>query len=200
MSLDTQLQQAVLAGPGGDPSETAAPIRVTAYAGVATLSGPVETFAGKHAAETPTRRVRSLKAVDVSGISEKIRHALHRSCLLDDRGVTATSDRGNVHLTGAVPIGVSIRVQMETETLVLVIPGLDPGIASTDGGRFDPRIKSGDDEEGGDGDDGVVRPARGFSGCALILMPMAAVHCGAARATDWAAPDATGFENHIAIL
>jgi hypothetical protein len=30
MSLDTQLQQAVLAGPGGDPSVTAAPVGVTA--------------------------------------------------------------------------------------------------------------------------------------------------------------------------
>jgi hypothetical protein len=54
---------------------------------------------------------------------------------------------------------------METGFVVLVIPGLDPGIASTDGVRFDPRITSGDDDEG------VVRPAKSFSGPTLILMP-----------------------------
>jgi hypothetical protein len=37
---------------------------------------------------------------------------------------------------------------MET-SFIVVIPGRDPGIASTGGVRFDPRIKSGDDDEGG---------------------------------------------------
>jgi hypothetical protein len=37
---------------------------------------------------------------------------------------------------------------METGFLVLVIPGHDPGIAATDGVRSDPRITSGDDDEG----------------------------------------------------
>jgi hypothetical protein len=57
---------------------------------------------------------------------------------------------------------------METGFLVLVIPvpGLDPGIASTGGVHGDPRIKSGDD------DDGAVPPAESFSGGAVILMPM----------------------------
>jgi hypothetical protein len=55
---------------------------------------------------------------------------------------------------------------METGFVVLVIPGRDPGIASTDGVRFDPRIRSGDD------DDGAVRPAKSFSSRAVILMPM----------------------------
>jgi hypothetical protein len=58
---------------------------------------------------------------------------------------------------------------METGFLVLVIPGLDPGIASTDGVRLDPRIKSGDDEEG------AVRPAESFSSSAVILMHMGRV-------------------------
>jgi hypothetical protein len=39
-------------------------------------------------------------------------------------------------------------VQMETRFAALVIPGLDPGIASTNGAHGDPRIKSGDDDEG----------------------------------------------------
>jgi hypothetical protein len=37
---------------------------------------------------------------------------------------------------------------METGFLVIVIPGLDPGIAPTDGVRLDPRIKSRDDDDG----------------------------------------------------
>ena len=38
---------------------------------------------------------------------------------------------------------------METGFFVLVIPGLDPGIAPAAGDRGDPRIKSGDDEDTG---------------------------------------------------
>jgi hypothetical protein len=52
---------------------------------------------------------------------------------------------------------------METGFTVLVIPGLDPGIAPTGGVRGDPRIKSGDD------DDGVVCPAKRISAVLLIL-------------------------------
>jgi osmotically-inducible protein OsmY len=63
MSRDSQLQQAVLAELGWDPSVVAAHIGVTANAGVITLTGHVESFAEKHAAETATRRVRGVKAV-----------------------------------------------------------------------------------------------------------------------------------------
>jgi osmotically-inducible protein OsmY len=187
MSQDTQLQQAVLAELGWDPSVTAAHIGVTAQAGVVTLTGHVETFAEKHAAETAAGRVRGVKAVaeeiqvelpfdrargdddiaaaaierlswdtsvppaavmvkveqgwvtltgqvpwhfqrqaagqdvarlhgvvglsnhvivkpvvDVSGISDQIRDALHRSWLLDDQRVSVTADGGKIHLTGVV--------------------------------------------------------------------------------------------------
>jgi hypothetical protein len=55
-------------------------------------------------------------------------------------------------MAGACPIGVRITARMEkllarTHRPVLVIPGLDPGISSTDRVRFDPRITSGDDED-----------------------------------------------------
>jgi hypothetical protein len=46
------------------------------------------------------------------------------------------------------PNGIRMGLRMETGFLVLVIPGLDPGIALTDGVRGDPRITSGDDEKG----------------------------------------------------
>jgi osmotically-inducible protein OsmY len=63
MPLDKQLQQAVLAELDWDPSVTAAHIGVTANAGVVTLTGHVETYAEKEAAETAAWRVRGVKAV-----------------------------------------------------------------------------------------------------------------------------------------
>ena len=60
---DSELQQAVLAEFKWEPSVTAAHIGVTANAGVVTLSGHVDTYAGKLAAETAARRVKGVKAV-----------------------------------------------------------------------------------------------------------------------------------------
>ncbi len=187
MPSDKQLQQAVLAELDWEPSVIAGHIGVTANAGVVTLTGHVETYAEKYAAEAATRRVRGVNAVaeeikvelpferirgdddigaaaierlawdtavppdaitvkveqgwitligqvpwyyqkqaaeqaiarlhgvtgisnqllvkptvDVSDISDKIRHALRRSWLLDDETVTVRADGGRVHLTGTV--------------------------------------------------------------------------------------------------
>jgi osmotically-inducible protein OsmY len=67
MSHDSQLQLAVLAELSWEPSVTAGHIGVTANAGIVTLTGPVENFAEKHAAETAARRVRG-----VLGVAEEI--------------------------------------------------------------------------------------------------------------------------------
>ncbi len=63
MPFDKQLQQAVLAELDWEPSVLAGHIGVTANDGVVTLSGHVESFAEKHAAETAAGRVRGVKAV-----------------------------------------------------------------------------------------------------------------------------------------
>ena len=63
MSHDSQLQRAVLDELAWEPSLTAAHIGVAASAGVVTLTGHVENFFEKHAAETATRRVKGVKAV-----------------------------------------------------------------------------------------------------------------------------------------
>jgi osmotically-inducible protein OsmY len=63
MSNDDYLQKAVLAELSWEPSVTAAHIGVTANAGVVTLTGYVENFAEKQAAETAARRVKGVKAV-----------------------------------------------------------------------------------------------------------------------------------------
>jgi osmotically-inducible protein OsmY len=63
MSHDSHLQKAVLEELNWEPSVTAAHLGVTANAGVITLSGHVESFVQKHAAEMAVRRVKGVKAV-----------------------------------------------------------------------------------------------------------------------------------------
>ncbi len=63
MSQDSQLQQSVLAAFNWEPSVPAGHIGVTANAGVVTLSGHVDSYAAKHAAETAARRVKGVRAV-----------------------------------------------------------------------------------------------------------------------------------------
>jgi osmotically-inducible protein OsmY len=63
MSKDTHLQLEVIAELNWEPSVTAAHIGVAASAGVITLTGEVESYAQKHAAETAARRVKGVLAV-----------------------------------------------------------------------------------------------------------------------------------------
>jgi osmotically-inducible protein OsmY len=63
MPNDNRLQQAVLDELSWEPSVTAAHIGVAANSGVVTLTGHVESFAQKHAAEAAVRRVKGVKAV-----------------------------------------------------------------------------------------------------------------------------------------
>jgi osmotically-inducible protein OsmY len=63
MSNDRWLQQAVLAELSWEPSVSSAHIGVIANNGVVTLTGYVESFAEKHAAEAAASRVKGVKAV-----------------------------------------------------------------------------------------------------------------------------------------
>jgi osmotically-inducible protein OsmY len=63
MSNDNHLQRAVQAELNWEPGITAAHIGVAAEDGVVTLTGHVDTFAEKHAAEVAALRVRGVKAV-----------------------------------------------------------------------------------------------------------------------------------------
>ena len=63
MPKDTHLQLSVLAELEWEPSITAAHIGVAANAGVITLTGQVESYAQKHAAEVAARRVKGVLAV-----------------------------------------------------------------------------------------------------------------------------------------
>ena len=63
MSDDNALQKAVLDELKWEPSVTAAHIGVTANDGVVTLTGHVESFVERHAAEAAAHRVKGVKAV-----------------------------------------------------------------------------------------------------------------------------------------
>ena len=63
MSQDSQLQESVLAAFNWEPSVSAGHIGVAANAGVVSLSGYVDSYAEKHAAETAARRVKGVRAV-----------------------------------------------------------------------------------------------------------------------------------------
>jgi osmotically-inducible protein OsmY len=63
MHNDSELQKAVQAELGWEPSVIAAHIGVAAKEGVVTLTGHVENYASKYAAEKAARRVRGVKAV-----------------------------------------------------------------------------------------------------------------------------------------
>ncbi len=63
MTQDSRLQAAVIEELSWEPTVTASHIGVSAKAGVVTLTGHVENYAEKFAAEQATRRVRGVKAV-----------------------------------------------------------------------------------------------------------------------------------------
>lgn len=89
MSRDDQLQRAVLAELKWEPSITAAHIGVTAENGTVTLTGHVENYGQKHAAEMATGRVKGVKA-----IAEEIEVKLPFDIKRDDADIaTAAIDR-----------------------------------------------------------------------------------------------------------
>jgi len=116
MSQDTHLQLSVLAELEWEPSVVAAHIGVAANAGVITLTGQVESFAQKHAAEAAARRVKGVLAVaeelevqvpferkrDDSGIAAAIVDRLAWDVSVPREAVKVGVDAGWVTLTGEV--------------------------------------------------------------------------------------------------
>jgi osmotically-inducible protein OsmY len=88
-STDKAIQQAVLAELHWEPSIMAGHIGVTVASGVVTLSGYVETFAEKRAAEAAVGRVKAVKAV-VEEIEVRLAFATKRT---DEEIAAAVLDR-----------------------------------------------------------------------------------------------------------
>ena len=86
MSHDEKLQKVVLAQLHWEPSVNAAHIGVAAYDGVVTLTGHVENFAGKIAAEASARSVKGVKTL-VDEVEIRLDHKWKR----EDAIITAAA-------------------------------------------------------------------------------------------------------------
>ena len=86
MSNDHKLQKAVMAQLHWEPSVGAGHIGVTAHEGIVTLTGHVESFAEKHAAEAATRLVKGVK-----GVAEEIAVRLAFDFKRDDDVIAAAA-------------------------------------------------------------------------------------------------------------
>ncbi len=116
-SHDSALQQAVLAELAWEPSIVAAHIGVAARDGVVTLSGHVDSFVQKHAAEDAARRVNGVRGVaeelDVrlafdmcrgdDDIAAAAMNRLAWDAALPRNAIRAKVEQGWVVLTGQVP-------------------------------------------------------------------------------------------------
>jgi len=89
MSDNSQLQQAVLAELNWEPSISAAHIGVSANTGIVTLTGHVDSFLQKHAAQQAALRVKGVKAV-ADEIEVQLPFDLERT---DDQIASAAVDR-----------------------------------------------------------------------------------------------------------
>jgi osmotically-inducible protein OsmY len=87
-------------------------VQVKVEQGWITLTGAVDWFYQRDAAEQDVRRLFGVVGlsnqiaikpkVDVANISDDIMHALHRSWFFDPHTITVTADGGRVRLTGSV--------------------------------------------------------------------------------------------------
>jgi osmotically-inducible protein OsmY len=116
MFEDNQLQHAVIAELFWEPSVDSARIGVTAHDGIVTLTGLVESYAQKHAAETAANRVRGVRAVaadiDVqipferqrsdADLAAAVLERLAWDVAIPDGAVGVTVEKGFVTLTGEV--------------------------------------------------------------------------------------------------
>jgi len=216
MSADTRLQEAVLAELGWDPSVTAAHIGVTANAGVVTLSGHVETFAEKHAAETAANRVRGVKAV-----AEEIRVELPFERIRADDDIAAAAierlawdtsvpadavtvkvEQGWITLTGQVTWFYQKQAAAQGITRLHGVVGVSnqvtvkPQVDVTDIGN---RISHALDRSWLSDDQKVVVTADGGN-IHLTGTVRTAYERQVAWEAAWSAPGATSVENDIAIL
>ena len=114
MSHDRQLQEAVLAEFIWEPSVNAGHIGVTAHNGIVTLSGHVDSYMEKRAAEHAAIRVKGVK-----GVAEEITVELHPSMHRTDEEIArAAAD----HLAWEVTVPRD-KVKVKVENGLVVLTG-----------------------------------------------------------------------------
>jgi osmotically-inducible protein OsmY len=106
MTHDDQLQKAVLAELNWEPSITAAHIGVMAENGTVTLTGHVQSYGQKHAAEMATGRVKGVKAV-----AEEIEVRLPFEIKRDDADIATAAVNRLAWDTGTPRDAVKVKVE-----------------------------------------------------------------------------------------
>ncbi|MCJ2013581.1 BON domain-containing protein [Methylobacterium sp. J-076] len=112
MSHDTTLQHAVTAELIWDPAVTSSEIGVTAKDGVVALTGQVDNYVEKLAAEAAARRVRGVKAI-VQQIEVHVPFSLKRS----DEDIAATAVSRLAWNVAVPPDRISLKVSKGVITL-----------------------------------------------------------------------------------
>jgi osmotically-inducible protein OsmY len=112
MSHDDQLQKSVLAELNWEPSITSAHIGVAAQDGIVTLTGHVDSFGQKHAAEMATGRVKGVKAV-----AEEIEVRLPFEVNRDDTDIATAAANRLAWDTGTPRDQIEIKVEKGWITL-----------------------------------------------------------------------------------
>lgn len=152
MSTDRQLQQDVIAELGWDAAIDASRIGVETKNGIVTLSGHVESYAQKWAAERAAQRVSGVKGVAVeidvvlpgssqrtdADIASAARNALEWNVLVPREAVAVMVEDGHITLSGDVEWAY---VRTAAESSVRGLLGVK-GVSNLI--RIRPQIKPGD--------------------------------------------------------
>ena len=215
MTTDKTLQANVLAELGWDPRVTPAHIGVTAEDGVVTLTGHVESFMEKHAAEKAAGRVKGVRAVaeeievrlpnharkNDDEIAAALLQRLDWNVSVPDEAVKVEVEKGWVTLTGEVEWQYQKRAAehdirgmfgvVGISNMVTIKPHPNASDISADiqhalnRGRYDPKTIN------VTADGGAVR----LSGTVDSWYD-----CQMAGWTAWGAPGATTVDNDIRVV
>ena len=215
MTNDNDLKQAVLAALKWAPNVTAAHVGVTANAGVVTLSGHVENYSAKRAAEAATGRVKGVKAV-VEELEVRLPSFIKKhddeiaaavldrfawSTSIPDGAVKVKVEKGWVTLTGQV------NWHFQKESAVNEIRDLAGVIGVSDDITIKPQVNVGNVS------DDITKALH----CSwydpktiTVWADGGKIKLGGtasswydreeAESTAWAAPGATSVENNIAVV
>ncbi len=215
MFHDSELQKSVLEELSWEPSVTAAHIGVTAKAGVVTLSGHVDSFANKYAAERAARRVKGVLAVAEEievhlpfdtkrGDDEIAAAAIERltwDVSIPRDAVKVKVEKGFVTLTGEVPSFYQKEAAQQDVRRLFGVVGVSNQIAI----KTRPNAITLGDEitqalHRSWFDSRTVRVSAEGGKVRLTGTVNSPYERRLATATAWAAPGATSVENDIAIL
>jgi len=216
VSQDTDLQKAVLDELNWTPGIAAGHIGVTANDGVITLSGHVNNYADKQAAEAAARRVKGVKGlaeeIEVRLPFEPLRTddeiaaaALERlswNVSIPQDGITVTVRQGWVTLSGTVAHWYQRIAVQQDITPLMGVAGITNEITITpqvDGSRLSQDIKTALTRTWFLGPNDVQVTA--IDGSVTLTGTVHALfESDLAERCAWAAPGATGVVNHIVVV